>query len=77
MASTIHVPDDPTETTNLAHDPSYANKVAEMKQFVLDQLTEYRQAPDHHLSSVTAADPKHYGGIWTTGWCEEVEPDLE
>ena len=64
--------DDPTETTNLAADPAYADQVDKMKKYILKKLEQYRQAPDDNLAVINlAGDPKQHGGNWVTGWCED------
>ena len=68
-----HKPDDPTERHNLADDPAHAHKVQEMKQFVLAQFQQYRQAPDENLVFADpAGNPTLFGGVWATGWCEHM-----
>jgi hypothetical protein len=72
-AQLFNLADDPNEYTNLATDPEYADKVTELKQYILDLLDEYVSPSATAATVRPEASPENYDGAWTSGWCEDLD----
>lgn len=70
----FNVADDPTETSDLAADPMYADVITAMKERLVELIEEgYVGPPPEAHSFPISSMPFMNGGSWNPGWCEGAD----